>query len=326
MELFEKIYSCYYQVVGQILRESERHPVTVKEMEGIIRKYGFQESVLTILPNLTGGGWAFMKKGRDGTYTPAVSHLPKLPLTGLQQRWLKSIIADRRISLFLSDSDLAWAGELLKDTEPLFDEEDFYYFDRFKDGDDYNSKQYRENFRSILQALEKKQALFVAYEGKTGDTVTYETLPYQLQYSSKDDKFRLCSLEYSRGNFRRELTLNLSKIRACHPSKREVSIEPAEYRFCNRGKSQEPVVLEISGERNSLERCMLQFANYEKHTEFDEERKCWICSIYYDKADETELLIDILSFGPVVRVLGPEPFLGLIKARVRRQHRLFQQV
>lgn len=39
-----------------------------------------------------------------------------------------------------------------------------------------------------------------------------------------------------------------------------------------------------------------------------------ICSIYYDKADETELLIDILSFGPVVRVLGPEPFLGLIKA------------
>ena len=57
MELFEKIYSCYYQVVGQILRESERHPVTVKEMEGIIRKYGFQESVLTILPNLTGGEW-----------------------------------------------------------------------------------------------------------------------------------------------------------------------------------------------------------------------------------------------------------------------------
>lgn len=41
MELFEKIYSCYYQVVGQILRESERHPVTVKEMEGIIRKIWF---------------------------------------------------------------------------------------------------------------------------------------------------------------------------------------------------------------------------------------------------------------------------------------------
>lgn len=46
---------------------------------------------------------------------------------------------------------------------------------------------------------------------------------------------------------------------------------------------------------------MLQFANYEKHTEFDEERKCWICSIYYDKADETELLIDIC---PSVRWCG----------------------
>ena len=37
MELFEEIYSCYYQVGRQILRESERHPVTVKEMDGIIR-------------------------------------------------------------------------------------------------------------------------------------------------------------------------------------------------------------------------------------------------------------------------------------------------
>ena len=51
---------------------------------------------------------------------------------------------------------------------------------------------------------------------------------------------------------------------------------------------------------------MLHFANYEKRTEYDEERGKWICSICYDKEDEPELLIDVLSFGPVVRVLGPE--------------------
>lgn len=82
------------------------------------------------------------------------------------------------------------------------------------------------------------------------------------------------------------------------------------------------MVLEISGERNSLERCMLHFANYEKHTEYDEDKKCWVCSIYYDLADETELLIDILSFGPVVRVLGPPSFIRQIQKRVRRQHEL----
>ena len=71
---------------------------------------------------------------------------------------------------------------------------------------------------------------------------------------------------------------------------------------------------------------MLHFANYEKHTEYDEEQNAWICSIYYDTADETELLIEILSFGPVVQVLGPEPFLRLVRARVKRQHQLFYDV
>ena len=55
-------------------------------------------------------------------------------------------------------------------------------------------------------------------------------------------------------------------------------------------------------------------------TEYDEEQGCYLCSIYYDRTDETELLIDILSFGPVVQVLGPASFLEQIKERVRRQH------
>ena len=68
---------------------------------------------------------------------------------------------------------------------------------------------------------------------------------------------------------------------------------------------------------------MLHFAHYEKRTEYDEEKEKWLCSIYYDREDETELLIDVLSFGPVVRVLGPEDFLRQVRERVKRQHQLF---
>ena len=82
------------------------------------------------------------------------------------------------------------------------------------------------------------------------------------------------------------------------------------------------MVLKISGERNSLERCMLHFANYEKHTEYDAEMKCWICSIHYDLADETELLIDILSFGLWSGYWPLRP-LYVIRKRVKRQHELF---
>ena len=67
---------------------------------------------------------------------------------------------------------------------------------------------------------------------------------------------------------------------------------------------------------------MLRFAHYEKQTVYEPETNTWLCSIYYDPADETELLIELLSFGPVIRILGPESFLTEVRKRMRRQHEL----
>ena len=66
---------------------------------------------------------------------------------------------------------------------------------------------------------------------------------------------------------------------------------------------------------------MLHFANYEKQTvKIDEEH--YECLIYYNSMMETELLIEILSFGPTIKVLGPENFLTKVKERVHRQQQI----
>ena len=46
------------------------------------------------------------------------------------------------------------------------------------------------------------------------------------------------------------------------------------------------------------------------------------CEIYYDTDDETELLIEILSFGPMINVEGDERFIRLIKERLMKQKEL----
>ena len=46
--------------------------------------------------------------------------------------------------------------------------------------------------------------------------------------------------------------------------------------------------------------------------------------IRYDKQDETELLIQLLSFGPVLEILGPPDFRAQAAARVRMQYELLQ--
>lgn len=322
MELFDKFYNCYFQVVRHILESSEQQPVTRDIMEAACRAYGFLESSLTIIPKLTEGDWPLLEDGRSVLSHRFLDGAMKPPLTMLQKSWLKSLIRDRRMRLFLSDEELTLMERDLHSVEPLFSEDDFHYFDRFRDGDPYESPAYREHFQTILQALRQKQALIIAYLGRKGTSLTFEAVPCQFQYSSKDDKFRLCCLKFSRGSFSQNTILNLARIQGCHLSKTLVSQSTSLPRFQPVSRAKEPVLLEIRPQRNGLERCMLHFANYEKHTEYDEERGVWLCSIYYDSADETELLIDILSFGPVVRVLGPAPFLEQLKNRIRRQHHL----
>ena len=41
--------------------------------------------------------------------------------------------------------------------------------------------------------------------------------------------------------------------------------------------------------------------------------------VYYDRKDETEMVIRILSFGPMVRVVEPNHFVELMKKRLMQQ-------
>ena len=87
-------------------------------------------------------------------------------------------------------------------------------------------------------------------------------------------------------------------------------------------EKQEPehaqVILELVDRRNALERVLMHFAHFEKQVEkLDEER--YRLSIVYDASDETEMVIRILSFGPLVRVTDPPAFVGLIRERLLKQ-------
>lgn len=324
MKLFHEYYSCYYQVVRQILSEAYEAPITQDRMRALSDQYGHSESSLAIVPKLTSGEWRFLDESFLSVLkNPDILKSGVLPLTTLQKSWLSALKNDPRFRLFLTDSQLAELSSYLSDTVPLYEQDDFLYFDRYLDSDPYDSDEYRDIFHTILSALRTGHALAIVYENQRGIRSTRKAAPYQLQYSSKDDKFRLCCLEYSGKSYSRTTIFNLARIRACHMLHDPVPSDIQSHAFLPIHRADEPVVIEISGERNSLERCMLHFANYEKHTEYNEETKKWLCSIYYDLADETELLIEILSFGPVIRVLRPDSFLRQIKARVMRQHELF---
>ena len=318
MELFSEVYGCYFTVVSHIL-ESARKGLTKTEIERLVDTHGFYDSAFHLLPSLFSGEWELLEK-QENSYFSKIKNTAKRPLTTLESAWLKALLSDPRIRLFLSDSAITELEEVLADVDPLYFQEDFHYYDRHSDGDNYTDEEYRERFRTVLAACKSGCPLMIEYDSGQGRRTKRQYHPYKIGYSLRDDKFRLfCAVFNQKENRLKKVTLNLGRMTAVKPSEHSFSVTADLQSLYSTPNLKEPAALEISKERNALERCMMQFASYERQTEYDRERDVYTCRLWFDPADETELLIRVLSFGPVVKVLGPENFLRQVKERIGRQ-------
>lgn len=304
--IFSEIYGAYYNTMAKIIEKAIDHPLEKGELRDLVNEYAFGESILNIESSIAEERWQLIKK--DGT-TP-IKNVPSMPLSTLQKRWLKSISLDPRMKLF--DDELCFDGVCgLKEVQPLFTAEDYYIFDKYSDGDCYENPEYIRNFRLILDAMRNRYLLKIAIKSRKRGILRVVVMPERLEYSEKDDKFRLIGAGRSHEN-----TINLGRIISCEPYKGEFEVISK-----TRSSDGERIVeFQLVDERNALERVLLHFAHFKKEAERIEENRYKI-RIAYDKNDETEILIRILSFGPMVKVTGPERFIDLIKDRLVKQRK-----
>lgn len=297
--LFSELYSAYYNTVADILKEAVDHPLQDKEINRIIEKKAFEESGLTIPSALREERWQLLLP--DGT--TLLNKAPTMPLTTLQKRWINAIANDPRMRLFTNEP------LYFHDVEPLFLPEDICVFDKYADGDDYEDENYIQNFRLILDAIKKQYPLKFELKNRKGDLTSKVILPEYLEYSQKDDKFRLIGAGIRFGN-----TINLGRIVSCVPVEDTYKITPGK-RNPSRPRK---IVMELVDERKALERVLLHFAHFKKQAEKIDEKHYRI-TVYYDKDDETEMVIRVLSFGPMIKVTAPVHFIELIKKRLMDQ-------
>lgn len=323
MELFSEIYGCYFTVVTHILEQAQ-HGLTKHEIEQFVNEYGFYESTFHLLPSLFSGEWSLLKE-KNQKYYSRVSADTKRPFTTLEKAWLKALLDDPRITLFLDEKALDIMRQALENIEPLYLQNNFFIYDQHLDGDPFSDPAYAKRFQTILNAIKTQQPLMIGYTSSQMETSRRLYYPYKLCYSARNNKFRLlCASNYLHPKKLSKITLNLARISSVEPTEQESGYSPNLNVLFRSSACPDPIVLEIFKERNALERCMLQFASFERQTEYDKERDIYICRIWYDPADETELLIRILSFGPVVKVLSPKRFLMQIKKRIASQIELLE--
>lgn len=297
--IFSELYGTYYNTVARILRAATDHPLRRGELRAIIEENAFGESVLNIEPALTEERWQLL----DPNGSTPLHRPPTLPLTLTEKRWLKAIFRDPRIRLFTDETDC------FPEVEPLFDLDNVLVFDKYADGDPYTDESYIRNFRLVTDAIRNRYPLRIDASNRKGAVTHMVLLPEYLEYSEKDDKFRLIGSGCSYGD-----TVNLARI--VHVKPYGKPFEPRPPMTVQPGNG--TVQFELVDSRNALERVLMHFAHFEKQAEkLDESR--YRVTVAYDRDDETEMVIRILSFGPMVKVTAPQHFVNLIKERLIRQ-------
>ncbi len=296
--IFNEIYSAYYNTVANIIKEIIFGKVDNNSIYNIVQKYAFEESILHIIPAIKEERWQVITKN----YKTPLKHVPTMPLTILQKRWLKSILNDERIKLF----DIKVEG--LEDVEPLFTSDDYCVFDKYLDGDNYKDEGYIERFKLILNATRKRLSVQAKMINRKGKEVSMVFIPDRIEYSEKDDKFRL----HTKG-CRYVRTVNFARLTKCSLYNGKNCSE----KLYKEAKPSS-VTLKITDERNALERTMMHFAHFEKQLEKIDEN-VYKAIIKYDSEDEPEMVIRVLSFGPFIEVVEPVNFINLIKEKLKKQ-------
>lgn len=302
--LFNEIYGKYFAAVGEIIKAAQSEKLTEKELYAIVRDNAFAESSLVIPQMLKEENWPLLRKDLS---TP-LEHAPKRPLTLLEKRWLKSILSDPRIKLF----DVSAKG--LEDIKPLYPMDSFVYFDRYSNGDPFEDPEYVKNFKTVLKAMREHRKAYVEFTGHRGTDQKRNCVVYNLEYSSKDDKFRIIA-----SGDRYSFIINMARITEC-----ELMEEYSPEEFRPKAPIKKEIIFELFDERNALERVMLHFSHLEKETEKIGDKKYRV-RLLYETEDETEMLIRILSFGPMIKVLSPQNLIEQIKNRIEKQEKLRTQ-
>ncbi|MBO5269506.1 MAG: WYL domain-containing protein, partial [Clostridia bacterium] len=196
----------------------------------------------------------------------------------------------------------------LDGVEPLFTPDDYCIYDQYSDGDPFEDAEYIRQFRVILTAIRQNAQIKFEMTNRKGNTTYVRCRPIRLEYSEKDDKFRVITT-----GCRFVTTANLARIRACtlYSGDRPLGGTEREARY-------DTVTVRLADERNALERFMLHFAHFEKQAERIDETN-YLIRIRYVSDDALEMVIRILSFGRMVEVTEPEAFRNLVIEKLKKQ-------
>ena len=99
--IFNEVYGCYYNAVSKIIENAIDGELTDRKLNDLSKQYAFEESNLTIVPSIKNQQWQLI----DENMKTPILNKPRMPLTMIEKRWLKTISNDSKFKLFNENTE-----------------------------------------------------------------------------------------------------------------------------------------------------------------------------------------------------------------------------
>lgn len=329
MELFSEVKNRYFQLIFRIINECAGGKAK-SEILRIVDEGEFEQKVIgknqqsfaDFILNRCGSDENFnLLTEKAGMFYPSIENTgnPPLPvrLSKLEKAWLKALLEKDGVKMVLSKDTLNKLQKELDNFETPIKNEYFEFTNKIELPAIVDQEVYEKNFRLILDALIHEKPIRYSNTDKKGNVYSNKlALPVSIEYSMRDGRFRVSM--YSLDD-NRPIMANIFTLSDIRVVDEEVSMdrETAKKLLFEQKYSEEPVILEVTDKKAAMERCFMCFSGMERTARGLGNNKYEIRLNYY-LFEEENLIRDILSLGPYVRVVSPQRIADEIVTRVKK--------
>lgn len=314
MILFDETENKYYALIAHMLQRGEEY--SRKDIRLLMGKYLSGEEDFEVMETLfaTEEGEEILFTAVDGTLKPVLDVDFPIRNSILESQAAKSIAKSSYAGHFLQKDTLRKLEKITEQLPEDWNLDDITIKNVFDNGFHSSERLFNQEISVIAQAIHGKYA--IKYDNVRPGRVekkNAQAFPVRIEYSVVNDRFRINAYEPTEMRF---IKMNLDTMSNIVLTDETTDIDlEAEYSEFIKLNTRE-VVLDVESVDHIIERCFRVFSYYDRKAQYDKEGHVYRLKISYLKADENEVIKNILSMGSHVVVMEPRTIQKEVYRRI----------
>ncbi len=324
MELFVEQKNKNYGVIYDLILEIQNRPgkvMTKDEISNFIHNRGhytpyFEKSLMNKWEDERENLHVLKEISKNNYTVCAELRLPP-PILNIEMAYLKDILNDERMKIFLEKSTIDKLMDLLVNYDEYNIGKHIEIQGINRNMQDYNKL--NEFFLLIIKSREERRLIKYTYKSEKGQIYkNYYMIPYKIEYLIRDDKYYIIYYSVEQNKVNKGIIANFTDVEISSYYRDYDMVYKRIPYIIERQKVQEPMILEVIDDGISVDRAFPLFSCFEKEAYYDRKKDICIISIYYYEYDEAEVISKILSLGKNAKVKSPKNIKMQIIQRIRK--------